>query len=206
MARQKKQPKIGIGKRLEELRQDKGLSQEELADALHMSRSALNMRERGERGLSCEDADQVAAFFGISTDELIRGIKPQNTEIHAATGLSDEAIEVLRSIKSDDPTGQAMEAINRAISSRVFLNVLSALLSVQSDERGYYDATLSPQDGIYRVELSPDSYAAVLEFRLLHTLEAIRTGGNAALQPYAPARRRDDAVTDQLRAEGRLIE
>lgn len=57
--------------RLAELRRQRGLTQEELADRLYVSRAAVSKWESG-RGLPSIDSLQaIARFFGLSLDELL---------------------------------------------------------------------------------------------------------------------------------------
>ena len=56
--------------RLRELRQQKGLTQEDLADALGISRSALAMYEAGKRIPRYKAIDTLAAYFGVTADYL----------------------------------------------------------------------------------------------------------------------------------------
>lgn len=199
----KRTPKQGIGKRLEDLRLSKGLTQRELAEALHINRSTLNMWERGERELICTDAAQIADYFNITADELIRGVKAQNTEIHAATGLSDGAIETLRAFSAGKPL--QMAGVNKVLASSRFLGALGAFMDVPIKERGFYDsATYNPSDDFIDARHSPDSYAAYLSLRLLFTLNAIRTGDTATLQAYRPAVVAYQKTLEQMHAEGRI--
>ncbi|MBR3743147.1 MAG: helix-turn-helix transcriptional regulator [Clostridia bacterium] len=195
-----------IGGRIKELRERAEISQQELADSIGVSREKIAKIEGGEREAKAQDIIRMAEIFRTTTDWITKGIQPNNTEIHAATGLSDAAVEALQAFHGDDPTGLKTAALSKALSSTSFLNVLSSLLLVQSDERGYYEATCSPVDGFYTVEMSPDSFAASLGIRLLHTLEAIRTGNKAPLQAYPPAERRTAEAIEKLRSEGRLID
>ncbi len=48
----------------------KGLSQEQLADALGMTRSRVNYYERAAKNPSMEVVEKVAAFFGVTVGEL----------------------------------------------------------------------------------------------------------------------------------------
>ena len=57
--------------RLRELRNSKGLSQQALADALKISKSSINMYERGEREPGIETLEAIADYFNIDMDYLI---------------------------------------------------------------------------------------------------------------------------------------
>lgn len=55
-----------MANRLKELRDGRGWSQDEAADALGMSRSGYVKWERGERGLSDEARTKIARLYGVS--------------------------------------------------------------------------------------------------------------------------------------------
>lgn len=56
--------------KLKKLRTDNGLSQEALADAVHISRSAIAKYENGNGNPSEETFKALALFFGVEADEL----------------------------------------------------------------------------------------------------------------------------------------
>ena len=57
--------------RLRELRQSKGLSQSALSECLKVSKSSINMYERGEREPSFETLETIADFFNCDLDYLL---------------------------------------------------------------------------------------------------------------------------------------
>lgn len=57
--------------RLAKLRKDKGVTQDEVADYLHISRQAISKWELGLSEPSLYDVKQLAAFFDVSIEELI---------------------------------------------------------------------------------------------------------------------------------------
>lgn len=84
-----------IGKKITELRKARGLSQEELACALHVSREVVAKWENGTRDLKTGHTIALAQFFGITCDELLQGVKAENVEVSREIGLSDAAINAL---------------------------------------------------------------------------------------------------------------
>lgn len=59
------------------LRTEKKMSQQELADALGISKSSINMYERGERQPNFEVLETIADFFNVDIDYLLgRTTKP----------------------------------------------------------------------------------------------------------------------------------
>ena len=61
--------------KLQELRKDRGLTQEELAEALYVSRTAISKWESGQSTPEMEKLVKISEIFEISLDELIVGIK-----------------------------------------------------------------------------------------------------------------------------------
>lgn len=59
-----------FGERLKELREERGLSQRELAKQLKMSNKTLSYWEHNERCPSLENAKVIAVFFKVSIDYL----------------------------------------------------------------------------------------------------------------------------------------
>ena len=53
------------------LRTEKIMSQQELADALGISKSSINMYERGERQPNFEVLETIADFFNVDIDYLL---------------------------------------------------------------------------------------------------------------------------------------
>ena len=60
--------KVGNGKRLRELRGQK--SRREVAEALHISESALAMYELGERNPRDETKEAISNFYGVSIGDI----------------------------------------------------------------------------------------------------------------------------------------
>ena len=62
-----------FNEKLQELRKQKSLTQEELADALFVSRTAISKWESGRGYPNIDSLKAIAKFFGITIDELLSG-------------------------------------------------------------------------------------------------------------------------------------
>ena len=60
-----------LGEKLQELRKSRGLTQEALAEELHVSRTAISKWESGRGWPSIDSLKELSAFFGVTIDELL---------------------------------------------------------------------------------------------------------------------------------------
>lgn len=60
-----------FNEKLQELRKQKGLTQEELAEALFVSRTAISKWESGRGYPNIDSLKAIAKFFGLTIDELL---------------------------------------------------------------------------------------------------------------------------------------
>ena len=95
---------IEIADRLQKLRKERGLSQEELANQLGISRQAVSKWERAESSPDTDNLICLAKLYGISLDELLKtddtveDLKPDETnekdskEISVKCGISNSIL------------------------------------------------------------------------------------------------------------------
>lgn len=88
---------IEIADRLVKLRKQKGLSQEELADKLGLSRQAVSKWERAEASPDTDNLICLAKLYGVSLDQLL------NTDDDLNTIINEQ-------VKKDDVTPEVEEA------------------------------------------------------------------------------------------------
>lgn len=70
-----------ISDNLQELRKKAGLSQEQLADQLNVTRQAVSKWESGQSVPDLDKASQLAKIFGVTVDELINGIQHKEASV-----------------------------------------------------------------------------------------------------------------------------
>ena len=82
-----------FGMRLKELRQNAGLSQEQLANRIHVSKAAISNYELYNRNPSPDILVKLARIFHVSTDYLLGvEVKRQSVDV---TDLSEEDIKFI---------------------------------------------------------------------------------------------------------------
>ncbi len=62
--------KILIGKRIKQLRNNLGLSQEELADIVNLDRTYITSVERGKRNISIVNVNKIAKALNVNLSEF----------------------------------------------------------------------------------------------------------------------------------------
>ena len=67
---------MNMADRIQHLRKSKGISQEELADKIGVSRQAVSTWESDQSTPDLEKVIVMSDFFGITTDYILKGIEP----------------------------------------------------------------------------------------------------------------------------------
>jgi len=66
---------VEFGEKLQELRKSRGLTQEELAVALYVSRTAVSKWESGRGYPSIDSLKEISKYFSVTIDDLLSGEK-----------------------------------------------------------------------------------------------------------------------------------
>lgn len=88
-----------FAQRLKQLRNEKQVSQAELASALNISNRTISMYEQGNSTPNTELLAKIADFFNVPIDYLTGNLNVKNVEyasINETLGLSDKAIANLK--------------------------------------------------------------------------------------------------------------
>ena len=71
---------VEFGRRVRVLRQQRGLSQERLAELAHVHRTYVGSLERGERNVALHNIVRLAWALRVDPGELVAEIKPPDVE------------------------------------------------------------------------------------------------------------------------------
>lgn len=77
-----------FGQRLRELRNQRGISQNELSKYIGVSKSSVNMYERDEREPGFETLEAIADFFNVNMDYLL-GREPKQPPMYGSPKLDN---------------------------------------------------------------------------------------------------------------------
>ena len=78
-----------IGEKICKLRKQKGLSQEDVASMIHVSRQAVSKWERNESLPDLENVKMLCSMFGVSIDYLVNDAIICDIDSHTALPLSE---------------------------------------------------------------------------------------------------------------------
>lgn len=83
---------VGVGNRLADLRRSRGLSQEEVAAGLGVSRQAVSNWERGEAAPDLDNLVALADCYSMTLDELVGRSSPVRTAPSARTADTESLL------------------------------------------------------------------------------------------------------------------
>lgn len=94
-----------FSERLTQLREEKGLTRQKMADDLKISRASLEYYEKGKRAPDIETLYEIAEYFDISADYLLgrtpnKTTNPELKSVCKYTGLSDKTCYFLHRLQS----------------------------------------------------------------------------------------------------------
>lgn len=125
MAEVRKSHLEDIGVRIQKRREALGLKQEDVANILGIRRESYNYIENGKRDLKTNEILLLSDTLGVSCEYLLTGISSENKAVNEELGLSNEAIEKLKTCKNEFP--HILVAVNRILSSGQGLEIIVGL-------------------------------------------------------------------------------
>ena len=118
--------KIGISRRLAELREKKGIKQKDVAIGTNITQSNIAKYETNQRTPSIPDVIALANYYDTTTDYILTGISADNRNINKVTGLSENSLKFLEMIQY---------GINNNIDApfhKTVINTLNSILDINN--------------------------------------------------------------------------
>ncbi len=105
-----------LSERLRQLRKNAGLSQEQLAETLHISRQAVSKWESGVSNPDIQNIVQLGKLYGISTDSILLEESPAPEAADIMPQTSDAApTEEKPSVRDHNPANGFLWAVLGAV-------------------------------------------------------------------------------------------
>lgn len=128
-----------IGFRLKMLREEKQVTQDELADYMKIPRSTIAKWENGAQDLKSEAIVRLARYFNCSTDYILLGASAETHEIYSTTGLVDKAVAELNKYKDiedmlyDKNEPGPLGLLNEILSEEEFFTLLYEFVLLRAE-------------------------------------------------------------------------
>lgn len=166
-----------IGKRIAELRKLKGLSQENLAKSVHISRPSLAQIELGNRSVDLLEIQKLSHVLGFSLDDFMSG---------------DFNASIDDTLKEDSNILKVLERISvPKLQLKKFKNVLLYILERCAGKPNVGETVL------YKL-------LYFLDFNYYELYEEHLTGANYRKLPYGPVPQKLDTILNQMIDNGLL--
>lgn len=108
-----------IGKNIKKIREDKGFTQQNIADLIAMHRSNYSRVEAGERDLSIEAISKIAKYFHMTIDQLVNfeGDMPQEVTIEDKNTV--EQMQLIQQLDEEDKS-TVFKTIDKMLTTKKF--------------------------------------------------------------------------------------
>jgi len=218
-----------VGERIRQRREQAGLRQRDIADALQLSAQVVAKWERGENAPDIGVLPQLARLLGISTDWLLAGFDDSPDLLKALERIAMGDTTVLETIKPVDETDALLTRLRDLVRVRnmfgqqVNAKVVDAVLRGDVDLAGSWaEATILISDvrsfTVLSKELQPHTFIALLNRYHQFMVEAVEEFGGTLDKflgdgmlvhfnlPLAQPNHQLQAVRTSLRMRERLID
>ncbi|CAK7069518.1 helix-turn-helix transcriptional regulator [Tissierella sp.] len=124
-----------FGEILRRLREEKGLSQKDLADYLKISRQAYNHYESGKREPSYETLKSLSNYFEVSTDYLLGRTDIRNSADRISEALEDdEELSIFWDDMKERPELKILFKQTRELSPKAIQQVIRIIKAIEDEE------------------------------------------------------------------------
>ena len=118
---------MSIAERILTLRKSKGMSQEQLAEAVGVSRQAVSKWESEQASPDPEKIITLSEVFGVTTDYLLKGVEPEKEEAKTEEKEEEKKTEDTHMTVGDVLDQKILTGENKAKAKKISKYVLIAL-------------------------------------------------------------------------------
>jgi transcriptional regulator with XRE-family HTH domain len=93
---------MNISKRIKQIREEKGYTQQQMADLINMHRSNYSKMESGQREISIDALQKVAKHFSLTLDELVNAKGKIPVEEKSEDKTTIEQVKLINELDPDD--------------------------------------------------------------------------------------------------------
>lgn len=196
-----------LAERLKTLREERGLTQADLGELLHLSSTAYGYYERGERDPSTETLQALADFYNCSVDYLLglTDVRKRSVRVGAGNSVPVPILGVIRAgtpvLASENIEGYVLVSPDEAANGDYFY------LRVAGDSMA--NARIREGDLVYvrrQSEVDSRDIAVVMMGNEDATVKRlIRTDDGIILQPESPNAKHVPAFFPRGRGDFRII-
>jgi transcriptional regulator with XRE-family HTH domain len=93
---------MSTGQNIKHIREEKGMTQQQIAELIHMHRSNYSKIESGQREISVDALNKIARYFGMTIDQMVNfdGGIPQEVVIEDKTTI--EQMRLIQQLDEED--------------------------------------------------------------------------------------------------------
>lgn len=120
---------MNIGENIRKIREEKGFTQQQIADLVGMHRSNYSKIETGQRELSVASLSKVARFFSMTLDQLVNfeGDIPNEITLEDKTTL--EQVKLIEQLEPEDKN-MVFRLIDTILTKQKFKNFFQQNLAI----------------------------------------------------------------------------
>lgn len=138
---------VAIGQRIKDLRMSRGLTQEQLADILKISKSRIGMYEIGKREPNFEMLEAIADYFNVDMNYLLGKSDVPNQLVWASRLEEINQSVDLEKLKADISKEEQAEKIIVAKYGQDVWNALCLYIQLDTEDRAEVRGLMK---GLYR--------------------------------------------------------
>lgn len=93
---------MNTGQNIKKIREEKGMTQQQIAELIHMHRSNYSKIESGQREISVDALNKIAKYFGMTIDQIVNfdGAVPQEITVEDKTLM--EQVKMIQELEPEE--------------------------------------------------------------------------------------------------------